>query len=82
MHLITVHEDRFIAQIGTQSEPLGDLGEVHLKVNPDMKPCITVSYNSSGTEGHCQGRTWYTCAKGSACPSWWPHGVGELDGSR
>ena len=38
MHLITVHEDRFIAQIGTQSEPLGDLGEVHLKVNPDMKP--------------------------------------------
>lgn len=39
MKLITVHRDRFIGKVA-EAKPLGDLGEVHLEVDPSVKPRV------------------------------------------
>ena len=36
MGLITIHNDKFIAKV--QTAPLGDLGEVSIKVDPNLRP--------------------------------------------
>ena len=49
MCLITVNSARFISHVESEHEKLGNPGEAHLQVNPDMKPRVLPSRNVSIT---------------------------------